>query len=423
MARILFVVIPEKGHINPYIGPAKELGKRGHEVAWYALHDITPQLKAAGFDRFFPGSDHNPPPPDANRGKFFAKKVRDAEWLRNWIKTLLVDNVPPQVEVLRGIVREFRPDVLAIDSMVYQGAIVAEQEKIPYAGLSSSLNPVVDRTFTSELIETVRWLSQARDALFAAHGLKAEFRVCDVVSPWVNTVFATRAFVEPDAAPPQTFLVGPSIPDLPRGDEAESTAFHPEKRPLIYMSLGSQIYYQPRAFRAVIEAVRGRPAHLLLSASRLLNTEVLSDLPSNVTALPYTDQLMVLGVADTMITHGGANSVMEANTFGVPLLIHPICNDQFFQARCIERSGVGIAMDLDRAKPGCVWTALETLLRPGRHRENAARVRTSYGGADGAAIAARLVEHLAAHRRPILRRDDGDLSLKNVTIEMFLASR
>ena len=421
MARILFALIPEKGHINPYVGPAQVLHALGHEVAFYALQDISPQLKAAGFDRFFPGSAANPPPPYANRGKLFAEKVRDADWLRNWIKTLLVDNVPPQVDVLRGIVRKYRPDVLAIDSMVYQAAIVAETEKIPYAGLSSSLNPVADRSFVSELTETVRWLSPARDALFAAYGLTAEFRVCDVVSPWVNTVFTTEAFLKPDDPPLQTFLVGPSIPPYARGDEREFP-WKRFRRPVIYMSLGSQVYYQPRAFRCIIDAVRGRDVQLVLSVNELLGTDVLGELPPNVLAVHYTPQLRLLNRVKAMITHGGANSVMEALAAGVPLLIHPICNDQPFQAQVVESSGVGRRIDLDRATPAEAWAAIEALLASDSpHRAAAARVRDSYRASDGSGITALLIHGLARRRRPILRRPGDSPTLTVASAERLLA--
>src|SRR5262245_57977401 len=137
MKRILFVIIPEKGHIHPYLGPAAALRERGHTVAFYAVHDVSAQLRKAGFDLFFAGQEETRPA-ESNRGAVFAEKVRDRDWLRGWIKTLLVDNVPPQVDALRAIIRRFRPDILAIDPMVYQGAIAAELEGIPWAGLSSS---------------------------------------------------------------------------------------------------------------------------------------------------------------------------------------------------------------------------------------------------------------------------------------------
>lgn len=422
MARVLFVVIPEKGHVNPMIGPAQELQARGHDVAFTAVHDIAPQLKGAGIARFLPQSGENPPPPDANRGRFFAEKVRDAEWLRGWIRMLLVEQAPAQVDLLRPIVRAFRPDVLAIDSMVYPAAIVAALEGVPYAGLSSSLNPVTERSFESALTETVRSLAPSRDQLFARYGQRAEFRVCDVVSPWVNTVFTTRAYLAPDAPPPQTFLVGPSLPRGARGDEGEFP-WDKLRRPAVYMSLGSQIYYQPRAFRTVLDAVRGRDVQLVLSVNELLKTGDLGDLPPNALAVHYTPQLRLLERVDAMITHGGANSVMEALSFGVPILIHPICNDQPLQARYVESSGAGRRIDLDRATPAEAWSALESLLAArSPFRAKAAAIRDSYRASDGSLIAARLVERVAATRKPVLRRSDRDDCLTTAGLDAFLAA-
>jgi UDP:flavonoid glycosyltransferase YjiC (YdhE family) len=394
MKRVLFVIIPEKGHIHPYIGPAAHLRRRGHTVAFYAVHDISAPLRRAGFELFFPGQPDCPPPPDINRGRFFAEKIRDRDWLRGWIRELLVERVPDQVEPLRAIVRQFRPDVLAIDPMVYQGAIVAAQESLPWAGLSSSLNPVVPDSFTSELLDTNDWLAADRDALFARYGLRGRFRVCDCLSPYLNLVFSTEELVGP--APLDVRLVGPSLPPDARGDECD----FPWERlrqeyPVIYMSLGSQIYYQPALLRTAMRAVAGRPVQLVLSVSELLQTGELGPLPDNVLAVRYVPQLQLLRCSAAFITHGGANSLMEALALGVPLLISPLCNDQFHNARFITQSGVGLELDMATATPDECWRALAALLGPGRYRQNVARVQASYQRHDGAATAARLVEELA----------------------------
>jgi UDP:flavonoid glycosyltransferase YjiC (YdhE family) len=391
--RALFVIIPEKGHIHPYIGPAHHLQQRGHEVAFYAVHDVSAQLRRAGFTTFFPGSPDRPGPPDLNRGKFFAEKVRDAGWLRRWIKELLVERVPPQVDVLRDVVRRFEPDVIAADPMVYQAPIVANLEGVPWASLSSSLNPVVPAHFDSELLATNRWLEEERAALFARFGQTASFRVCDCLSDHVNVVFATEEFVGPP--PPGVTLAGPSLPAGMRGDECDFPWGRlSEALPIVYASFGSQIYYQPRMFRTLIEAVRGRDVQLVLSVSELLDTPLLGALPDNVLAVRYAPQLALLPRASAFVTHGGANSVMESLHFGVPILISPICNDQFHNARFIEESGVGWRLDVDTATPGQCWEALSALLEPGRVREKAGIVATSYRAKDGAREAARLVEEL-----------------------------
>jgi MGT family glycosyltransferase len=391
--KVLFVLIPEKGHIHPYLGPAAHLRQRGHEVGFYAVHDVSAQLRRAGIPTFFPGSADRPPPPDVNRGRHFAEKVRDAAWLRGWIRELLVERVPPQVPVLRDVVRRFGPDVIAADPMVYQAPIVARLEGIPWAGLSSSLNPVVPDHFESELLATNAWLAADRDALFARFGLQATFRVCDCLSEHLNVVFATEEFVGP--ALPGVTLAGPSLPAGDRGDEC---AFPWERleptRPVVYASFGSQIYYQPRLFRTLIEAVRGRDVQLVLSVSELLDTPLLGELPDNVLAVRYTPQLALLPRASAFVTHGGANSVMEALRFGVPLLVHPICNDQFHNARFAEESGVGLRADLEHGSPQQCWEGLSALLTPGEVRRRVAAVQASYRARDGAREAAKLVERL-----------------------------
>jgi MGT family glycosyltransferase len=391
--KVLFVIIPEKGHIHPYLGPAARLQERGHDVAFYAVHDVSAQLQRAGFSTFFPGSPDRPAPPDVNRGQQFAEKIHDAAWLRGWIKELLVDRVPPQVPVLRDVVRRYRPDVIAADPMVYQAAIVAHLENIPWAGLSSSLNPVVPDHFESELLATNAWLDGDRAALFANFGLRATFRVCDCLSPHLNIVFATEEFVGP--APEGVTLVGPSLPMRSRGDEC---AFPWDRlsqtRPIVYASFGSQIYYQPRLFRTLIEAVRGLDVQLVLSVSEMLDTPHLNDLPDNVLAVRYTPQLELLPRVSAFVTHGGANSVMEALSFGVPLLIHPICNDQFHNARFVKESGVGLWTDLENRSTEQCWQELSALLAPGGFRHRAAAVQASYRARDGARKAAELIEGL-----------------------------
>ena len=392
MTRILFVVIPEKGHINPYIGVAQKLRQRGCEVAFYAAHDISGQLGAAGLDGFL-GEFTKGPPPDHNRGAFFAERVRDEQWLRAWIQELLVDNVSQQVAGLNEIVKEFRPSLIVTDPMAYQAGIVAEQNKCKWVAVSNSLNPVLNEEIESDLLTTVRALDKSRRALFDRYGLDISCRGCDMISPYLTIAFTTEEFV--GYAVPGVELVGPSIPSGPRGDE---TIFDWSQLsndvPIIYMSLGSQIYYQPVMFRTVFEAVRDKPVQLIATVNELMRTNALGEIPRNVVLSYYTPQLQILPKIAAMITHGGANSVMEAIYYDVPLLISPICNDQFHQAHFIAKREIGVDLNLHECSYGACWNALEKLISPGPIRDNMHAVSMSYS-IDGAANAAQLIENLA----------------------------
>lgn len=391
MKRILFFTIPEKGHVNPMIGPAVWLQRLGHVVRFHAAHEISAQLQAAGLQALeieTPAA----PPPDANRGAFFAEKVRDAAWLREWILRLLVEEAPAQLPALEAAIQSFQPDLIVTDPMIYPAAIAAHRAGIPWVALSNSLNPVLDDRITSDLLETVQALSPARKALFTAYGINMEFRGCDMLSPHLTIAFTTHAFIGKSV--PGVEMVGPSLPPAQRGDETDFPwKLLATDRPKIFMSFGSQIYHQPDLFQKVIQATADMHVQLILSVNDLLGTPLLSDLPPHVLACRYAPQLKLLPHVQAFITHGGANSVMEALHFGVPLLISPVCNDQFHQAHFIRQSGVGLELNLESATVAEVRQNLLQLLHDPSLQTHVQRVAESYA-VDGARQAADLIAYL-----------------------------
>jgi zeaxanthin glucosyltransferase len=373
MTRALFVVLAEKGHVHPFIGPAQELARRGHDVAFYAPGDLRGPLARAGFPRVYVG-DTAPAPTD-NRGPAFAALVADPARLRAWIARMLIDSVPLEVERLTTVVRGFRPDRIVADPMAYAAPIVATWAGIPWAGLSTSLNAVVPDHWTSELITTTAALPRAE--LFARHGLPApRFRVSDCLSPHLNVAFTTPALIGRHV--PDVLLAGASLPLAARGDEV--APLEPGDRPLVLMSLGSQIYHQPRMYELVIEASRGQPWQLVLAMGELAARFVA---PPDVRVVDYAPQLALLPRTRALVTHGGANSVMEALAFGVPLLVSPICNDQPHNARFVAEAGAGLVCDLASAGVDEVRRCLAHLCADGPIRVVARCIAASYHAAAG----------------------------------------
>lgn len=396
--RMLLMSSAEKGHINPLAGVAQHLKGDGHHVGWLTVPELSPQLMALGVESVTL-SDHPPPPPLVTCGAELARLVLDPPALRGWIRRLLLDAVPSQIEPARQALRRFRPDVVALDGMIYQGVIAAQLEGIPYAGISSALTLLEPPELDFELIRTVRGLAAERRALFARYGLSAEFRTCECLSPRLNVIFATDALVGPDAAiPPNTILVGPSIPPGPRGDE---TAFPWERlhadRPLVYCSFGSQISWQPEVFSLVAEAAASLGVQLVVSAGDLAETDFARSLQDDAVVVRYAPQLALVERSAAFVSHGGANSLMEAMYHGVPMVLIPVCNDQPVQAHFLAKAGTGLSLDRRTLSAAAIRKALAVVLDPdGAPRRNAARVRESYRSRDGAREAARLVAGLAS---------------------------
>ena len=390
MKRVLWVVLPERGHFHPMLGPAAAAEAAGLEVAFYSPRDVRGPLALAGFSRVF-GAGPGELPGASNRGADFAAMLRDPAQLRAWIELMLVEGARADISPLRKVVREYRPDVIAMDSMAYSGAIVAQTEGLPWLSVSTSLNPVVPGDFDTELIRTTTALEPRRQALFQDAGLTARFRISDVLSPHGTVAFTTEALA--GAAPEGVSLVGPSAPLRPRGEAPVDLSFA-AGRPLVYMSLGTQAFHQPAWFARMFEAARGRPYALLASMGAEGELPPGGTLPENVRCVAHAPQLDVLARASLFVTHGGANSVMEGLHAGVPLLVTPICNDQFHNLQLLERAGAGRRVDLEALSPAALGELIEDVLRPRHPLRLAARdLQHSYRARSGAdAVARRLVE-------------------------------
>ena len=394
MKHVLFVVLPERGHIHPFLGAAEALRERGARVSFYAARDVRTILEPLGFSDV-----HAPPaagPPAAeHRGESFARLLADRARLRAWIAAMLVDAVEPSIAPLRAHLGRVRPDVVVIDPMAYFAAIAAHEQKLPWLGLSTSLNPCIRDEVESELVHTLRSLDAARRALFTARGIPSpRFRVSDALSPLGTFVLSTAALLGdalPDDGVP-VHLVGAALP----GGGAAPRHAQGTERPLVYASFGSQAYHQPVQLRTVLEAARAVDARFVVAMGELACSPLGRSAPANVEVVAFAPQVALLAEARVAITHGGANSVHEGLAHGVPLLVSPICNDQHHNAELVAAAGAGRVVDLTSASPERVASSLRALLDENAPERRAARsIAQSYAGAGGAARIAQLVLEVA----------------------------
>ena len=389
MKSVLFVVLPERGHIHPFLGAAEALRARGARVSFYAPRDVSAILRPLGWSDLYAPEGAGAPAAE-HRGQGFAELLADSQRLREWIRAMLVDAVEPSIAPLREHLARARPDVVVIDPMAYFAAIAAHEAGVPWLGLSTSLNPCIRDDVESELIATLRTLDAARHALFRAHGMPdARFRVSDVLSPRGTFVLSTAELVGtalPNDGVP-VHLVGAALPAqaaTARADEREA--------PLVYVSFGSQAYHQPARLRVVLEAARNLDARFVVAMGELASSSLAAEAPPNVSCVAFASQVALLADARAAITHGGANSVHEALAHGVPLLVSPICNDQPHSAALVAASGAGRVLDLATSTPAALVKALRALVAPdSAERHAVAAIARSYRSAGGAQRIADLV--------------------------------
>jgi MGT family glycosyltransferase len=291
---------------------------------------------------------------------------------------------------------------MCLDPLAYHGVLVAETERVVWAGLSTNLVPLAPAAWDSPMARAYRALAPYRDRLFARHGVTARFKINEAISPWLNTVFTTDAFIPRDRADNDySFYVGPA---LPRGDRGDETAFPwerlPDSGPIVYVSFGSQISYAEQLTVDLVRAL-AEQAHVVIVLKDMLE-RVEPALPENIVAVRYAPQLTLLDRIDVMVTHGGANSVMECLSKARPMLVIPTVNDGPLQGLLVERAGVGFTVS---PSPNLAADSCERVRRmlpadsPTRRR--AAHIARSYAVSDGPARIVELLAELSRTRAPL----------------------
>jgi len=131
--------------------------------------------------------------------------------------------------------------------------------------------------------------------------------------------------------------------------------------PYVYVSFGSFLSVRADVLARVIGALRAlgvRAAVALGSADRA----ELGEIPGDFLVREFLPQVRLLDDAAAAVTHGGNNSVTEAMTAGVPLVVLPFSTDQFAGAAAIEDAGFGLALAPNTATVDELAAAIETVL-------------------------------------------------------------
>lgn len=215
----------------------------------------------------------------------------------------------------------------------------------------------VSSAFTAEWNAALAILEPARSPVenaFAEHGSTV----------LLNYPAALHDPTRTDLLPAGHTFLGSSVrtesppPDVRRWlDEADD-------RPVVCVTFGSFLSARGDVLERVAAALSGLDVRVALAVGSA-DTSRWADLPEDWLVRESLPQVAVLAHAALLVTHGGNNSITEALTFGVPMLVLPFSTDQFAGAQGVEAAGLGASLDPNAATTGELAAALTTLLGTG----------------------------------------------------------
>jgi len=335
---------------------------------------------------------------DALRGFFAATRVGLVETLRFQAEARSSDLLWNPVAVAREvqrIVAEVRPDHVIVDHLAFSARLALISAGVRHAdvvlGHPTAL-PVGDEVYgypsqwpaafipdplelvrLRELCERVRddFTLQWNDALLQLDPAAPPSGDAFTESGDVLLLNYPAELHSParTALLPEHAFLGSAV--RTEADDPEVTRWIDEAgdTPIVYVSFGSFLSVRDDVLARVAEALRTLQydGHDLRVAIAVGSTDVatLGPLPATWLVRSFLPQVAVLSHAALAVTHGGNNSVTEAMTAGVPLLVLPFSTDQFAGAAALDDAGFALSLDPNTASPAELRAAAATLLALG----------------------------------------------------------
>ncbi len=385
MSRFLFVVPPLTGHTLPAVAVAAELSARGHEVAWAGHAGIVAGLLPSGARIFdVDGADEIVALREQSRG------LRGAAAFQFLWRDFLIPLADAMVPAVERAVAEYAPDVLVVDQQAVAGAVVARRRGLPWATSATTSAELTDPFALMPKLGD--WAREQLLDLARRHGAPddgADLRFSD----HLVIAFTTSALIGPvEGFGDHYAFVGPSI-----GARVDVPTFpwqwiDPARR-LVLVSLGTVSRESgDRFFDTVLAALD--PMGAGVQAVVVAPPDRFPRVPENVLVREYVPQLDLLPYCAAVVTHAGHNTVCEALSHGVPLVVAPIRDDQPIVAQQVVDAGAGIRVRYGRVGADELRAVLMDVLDDRAYRAAARRVGTSFDAAGGAATAADRLEKL-----------------------------
>lgn len=186
--------------------------------------------------------------------------------------------------------------------------------------------------------------------------------------------------------PPSFHYTGPFRgPDAPLDFDLQSCG-----KPIAFCSLGTLQGGRGSIFRSVAECADALGLQLVIAHGGLLPDREIERLPGSPMARAFVPQRAVLARSALAITHAGFNTVMDALSFGVPMVAMPLAFEQPGTAARLARVGAAEVVQGRRTRAR-IEQAMSTVLKVESYGEAASKLEDEIAGAGGVERAADLI--------------------------------
>jgi MGT family glycosyltransferase len=393
--KILFCSLASPGFLNPFIGIALELEKRGHGVAFVTDVTMGEQLARQGLERIPFGLADKP-------------SFHVPIWSH-------LESIADQLRHVFHAIQRFRPDILVAQPLTLGPIMTAEVRRLPLAILgfctylwpdseSGSEKPLsqIESLKVWRYDDMLKLYNNARQ-LLALPPCVADCRE----APFLGDLFMVRSIADFEEnfhrLPGQVHLVGHCLWEE-SSDDPELEAWLRESinsgAPIIYVQHG-RFFDRPSFWPNLVAGLAGLNVKVAASVGRM--DHGIGEVPPNFLVRHHIPELRVLDHASAMIASANSTAVLGALSKGVPSVLVPAGGEQPDVAARCEAMGVAKILAPEQSNPAELSAALQQILVNRKMLDTCQWMAKAFGRIDGFKVAANLLEALAETSAPVLR--------------------
>lgn len=378
MAKLLFVVPPLTGHINPLLAVAEELQLAGHHIAWAGEEEVLAQHLTDDVQIF------SLPSILSEELEEQTKRVRGLDSIRFFYEAFCLPLAAICVEPLEAIVNHYKPDLLVCDHQMLAGALVAKKLNIKWVStMSTSASILQPPDMLTE------WLLERLISLQGGAGLQPQPGRMDF-SPYACLVFSSQALIGEDAEliPAPYHFVGPVISQNRRSIDFPWHQLQKDKKKIL-ITLGTVSWDRNLKFYQVMqEALADEDVQVVMVAPESLR----ETLPANFILCEKVPQLELLPFMDLVVSHAGHNTVCETLIEGIPMVLAPIRDDQPVVARQVVNTGAGKTIRYGKITVNTAKKVISDVMNTLSYKQNAMRLSQELKKLQGAPHARAVID-------------------------------
>jgi MGT family glycosyltransferase len=345
MTKVLLLNSPLYGHVYPTLALAQELVQRGEEVTYYLTEEFEQAVTATGATFRLYHSTRRPH--DAMSGDISRFQIEECRHV-----------VPQVLEAVLAV----QPDYILYESICLWGGLVAHRLRVPIIRCNTMIETndhfmilpskfLSPATFALTVLEAYNNVQSLRDLCEVYHLPRIEnldARSLFFHAEDLNIVCVPRSFQPASETFDERFVfVGPClVPRIEANASLCQTWLSPLDHPTLYISLGTIFNAQALFFfQQCIHAFGDQPWRVILAIGQHVERTELGSIPDNIQVYSHVPQLEVLKHSLLFLTHGGNNSIMEALSCGVPMVVVPHNSERAVNAKRVAELGLGMVIE------------------------------------------------------------------------------